>query len=430
MPQNRRLATWCVAWLVSLVTACDAPTNPTPVQLGVETPLASIQTAAVNAVEELGLFIFQDKALSLRRNQSCASCHDKFWGFSSPDAAINAGGAVLPGSTGLFGSRKTPTVAYATQAPVLFFDAVEGFVGGNFWDGRATGARLGSPSAEQALLPFLSHVEMALPDPACVLFGIKQSFYAGRFTMIYGPQLSLINFPPNTSQLCGQAGATVPLSATDRNSVLAEYDNVGRAVLAFEASTLVNQFSSKHDAVFDGVSVFAPQEQLGFTLFTGKAGCSACHTNAGRRALFTDYTYDNIGVPRNQLNPAFIADPQFTDLGLGGAIGDPAFNGKHKIPTLRNVARRGPAGGTKAYMHNGVFKTLEQVVHFYNTRDVLPDCSAVSTPSFGVNCWPAPEVRQNMNTVELGNLGLTLAEERALVLYLRTLNDGFYKPGS
>jgi cytochrome c peroxidase len=409
--------------------ACDAPVITRPPQVVNATAVAAVGTAAFTPLEELGLFIFQDEELSLRRNQSCASCHDRSWGFTSPNSTVSAGGAVMPGSTGLFGSRKTPSAAYAAQAPVRFFDPVEGFVGGNFWDGRATGARLGSPSAEQALLPFLSPAEQALPDPACVLFRIRQSFYGASYTTIYGPRLSRIVFPPNTDQLCGQAGATVPLSSLDRNKVNLEYDNVGRAILAFELSSVMNKFSSKHDAVVDGLATFTAQEQQGLVLYRGKAGCVGCHPNTGRRALFTNYAYDNIGVPRNPLNPAVIANRAFRDLGIGAAIGNAVMNGKQKIPTLRNVDKRGPAGGTKAYMHNGVFKTLEQVVHFYNTRDVLPRCNTVSAPSFGVNCWRVPEVTQNVNTAEMGNLGLTLVEERALVAYLKTLSDGFTRPG-
>jgi cytochrome c peroxidase len=76
-------------------------------------------------------------------------------------------------------------------------------------------------------------------------------------------------------------------------------------------------------------------------------------------------------------------------------------------------------------MHNGVFKSLEEVVHFYNTRDVLASCDSVSRPEVGVNCWPAPEVPENVNTEELGDLELTPSEERALVAYLRTLTDGY-----
>jgi cytochrome c peroxidase len=108
--------------------------------------------------------------------------------------------------------------------------------------------------------------------------------------------------------------------------------------------------------------------------------------------------------------------------------GNPALEmGKQKVPTLRNVDLRPFAGATKAYMHNGVFKSLEQVVHFYNTRDVLPRCESTPGPVFGVNCWPAPEVLQTMNTDELGNLGLSRAEEAALVAFMRTLSDGYIR---
>ncbi len=81
----------------------------------------------------------------------------------------------------------------------------------------------------------------------------------------------------------------------------------------------------------------------------------------------------------------------------------------------------------KSFMHNGAFKSLEQVVHFYNTRDVLPACESISAPRFGENCWPAPEVTENVNTDELGNLGLTPDEEAAVVAYLKTLSDGWVR---
>ena len=85
--------------------------------------------------------------------------------------------------------------------------------------------------------------------------------------------------------------------------------------------------------------------------------------------------------------------------------------GKHKVPTLRNVNKKRGNGNGKAYMHNGVFKSLKEVVHFYNTRDV--------------EVWPAPEVAVNVNDEELGNLGLTEMEEDAIVAFLKTLSDGF-----
>jgi cytochrome c peroxidase len=77
-------------------------------------------------------------------------------------------------------------------------------------------------------------------------------------------------------------------------------------------------------------------------------------------------------------------------------------------------------------MHNGVFKSLEEVVRFYNTRDVLPTCGpAASRADWGEVCWPPPEVAANVNTSELGDLGLTLEEEASLVAFLKTLSDGF-----
>ncbi len=99
--------------------------------------------------------------------------------------------------------------------------------------------------------------------------------------------------------------------------------------------------------------------------------------------------------------------------------------GKHQVPTLRNVDKRPHKGFVKTYCHNGYFKSLEELVHFYNTRDVLPSANKVANPKPGVNCWPEPEVVQNMNKDELGNLGLTPEEESAITAFLRTLTDGY-----
>jgi cytochrome c peroxidase len=87
---------------------------------------------------------------------------------------------------------------------------------------------------------------------------------------------------------------------------------------------------------------------------------------------------------------------------------------KHKAPTLRNVDKRPGKKFTKAYLHNGVFKSLETVVHFYNTRDVNP--------------WPTPEVSENVNTEELGDLELTDEEENAIVAFMKTLSDVYTPP--
>ena len=122
------------------------------------------------AKETLGKLIFFDENLSLNSNQSCATCHAPEAGWTGPTSFINEHGAVYEGSIpGAFGDRKPPSSAYATQSPILHVDKKGVFVGGNFWDGRATGETLGSPAAEQAKGPFLNPVEQALPDAATLV---------------------------------------------------------------------------------------------------------------------------------------------------------------------------------------------------------------------------------------------------------------------
>lgn len=428
---RQRLGTLTLASLALVLAACDR----TPTEVG---PVGAARLRATTGSEKLnatllslvGSRVFNDPNLSLRRNQSCATCHDAAWGFSSPNATINAAGSVTFGSVPeRFGNRKPPSAAYATQSPILYFSPDDdSYIGGNFWDGRATGARLGSPAAEQAQAPFLNPVEQGLPDAACVIFRIVRSSYAGVYTAAWGNAIRAIDFPANTDQLCTRENVTVPLRPEDRAKVLVEYDRVARSIAAFEASPEVNQFSSKYDASLAGRATLTAEERKGLDLFENKAGCAGCHPNAGQRALFTDYSYANIGVPPNPENPSLVLDASYRDVGLGGFLHDAGRNGGQKIPTLRNLDRRGVPGGVKSYMHNGVFKSIEDVVHFYNTRDVLPECKSVSAPRFGKNCWPAPEVREHVNGEELGNLGLTPDEEHAVVAYLKTLSDGYFVP--
>ena len=178
--------------------------------------------------------------------------------------------------------------------------------------------------------------------------------------------------------------------------------------------------------------------------------CSACHV--GTRGpgdappLFTDFTYDNLGVPRNPENPASIADPDWRDPGLAGFLENVAgFEeyaagnlGKAKVPTLRNVGLGSCEAEpddrhciVKAYMHNGYFKSLKSVVHFYNTRDVKPVCEDLGIPdateavALANDCWPLPEIAENVNVDELGDLGLTEEEEDALVAFMQAMSDGY-----
>jgi cytochrome c peroxidase len=102
----------------------------------------------------------------------------------------------------------------------------------------------------------------------------------------------------------------------------------------------------------------------------------------------------------------------------------PDNQARFRVPTLRNVDKRPYPAFVKAYGHNAYFISLKSIVHFYNTRDVLPRCQ-LNDPSEGTTCWPAPESTANMNTKRVGRLGLTDAEEDALVSFMQTLTDGF-----
>src|SRR5665647_2759075 len=254
--------------------------------------------------EQLGKAIFFDQNLSLNRNLACASCHGAAVGFTGPDSLINLHGAVYEGSVaGAFGDRKPPTSAYTTMSPILHVDKTGTWVGGNFWDGRATGEKLGIPAADQAQGPFLNPAEQALPDSACVVYRVFNARYGHDFERVWGAGSRSIAWPRNVERSCSVLGGTVKLTAQDRAKVNTAYDRIALSIAAYEASAEVNTFSSKYDATTKGKAKLTALEQQGLVLFDGKAGCAACHP-AGKMALFTDFTYDNLGIPQNPENPA------------------------------------------------------------------------------------------------------------------------------
>jgi len=402
----------------------------------------------LTATQALGKLIFFDASLSINRNQSCATCHSPAAGWTGPDSSINAGSAVYPGSVpDRFGDRRPPSSAYATQSPVLHRQQESPkeealFVGGNFWDGRATGERLGNPAAEQAQGPFLNPVEQALPTSACVVHRVCTGAYWALFSAVWGTESCSIDW---TADPCEhrEAGTGSRLGEVDLERITRSYDAIALSVAAYEASPESNAFTSKFDYAMRGKASLTAREQAGLRLFKGKGKCSNCHvlTPAGRSgALLTDFTFDNLGLPRNPANPAYETNPRFVDKGLGGFLASrpgyghfaDASEGKHKVPTLRNVDLRPYPGFVKAFGHNGYFKSLKGIVHFYNTRDVKPACplgaqgrSYTEAQALAGHCWPAPEVPHNVNTEELGNLKLTNAEEDAIVEFMKTLSDGY-----
>ena len=362
-------------------------------------PVSAQPTPA--AEQTLGENLFFDTTLSQPGGQSCGSCHSASFAFTDPNKSVPTSAGVNPV---LFGNRNTPTAMYSAYAPAFHFDTdARDHVGGQFLDGRAAALE------DQAKAPFLNPVEMANADRASVIQKLRLSPNSPAFLSVYGSNA---------------------LDDVDR-----AYDLLAQALAAYERTPALSPFSSKYDAWLAGKTALTTAEAHGLELFENpaKGNCMACHASRpsadGTPPLFTDFTYDNIGVPKNPgslfytLPAAFNPDgTAFTDLGLGRTTGNPDDDGRFKVGTLRDIALTGP------YTHNGYFDTLWQVVDFYNTRDVKPPCAS---PFLSVadaerlGCWPAAEIPGTVNHDELGNLGLTTDEVSDIVAFLGALSDGF-----
>jgi len=355
---------------------------------GSETPAAPTVQAMSDAAVA-GEALFHDKSLSASGQQSCATCHVKSRAFTA-DPAVDKGLPVPLGGVNMDepGFRNAPSLMYAAFTPA--FSIVDGGASGGFFrDGRA------SSLAAQATVPFVTPFEMANQDAAEVVGRLRNS--------------------PDTLRLYRKAFATDSFS--DPNQTLL---NIGAAIGAYETEDVeeFEPFTSKFDAYTDGKVQLTDHELNGLALFNnpGKGNCTSCHPSVHQefssRALFTDFSYDNIGIPRNWSIPANSADARnpitgaplkyipvpvnvpndaeyaYYDLGICGPfVSDPEDGGarpdlahlipscgQFKVPTLRNIALTAP------YFHNGVFTEIHKAVEWYITRDINNNTSNNPTP--------------------------------------------------
>ena len=446
-------------------------------------------------VQTLGQLEIFDPNLAVNNNLACSYCHDPASGYGNGASILSVfTGGSNPGSVPItvpgaypnnrIAKRNPQSYVYASYFPPLQYNITQGdFYGGNFWDARATGYRLQNSAAEQAQDPPVDPEEMANPDTACIVWKLSLSQYKFFFEEVWGAGALEISWPANVKKVCSTpkgaaifAGNATPLNLSpgERTRANQAYDEFAQAIAAYEASASVSPFTSKFDAYLAGNATLTAQEQRGYELFRGKAQCNTCHldgrsnmaagVDAGAATsvapLFTDFTYNNLGLPRNVILPwysentpdqwGFTGNPLgigFTDEGVGlfldGYYGPPPnlswgqhlpfFEGKFQTSTVRNVGQVPYPGFVKAYMHNGYLLSLKEVVHFYNTRDVYGKkvlsghCPAGTVEK--VTCWPMPEDPNNEN-MTIGKLGLTGAEENDLVAFLETLTDGFVKSAS
>jgi len=355
----------------------------------------------LSAKAQLGQKLFFDTNLSRPAGQACASCHSPEFAFTDPDKDKPTSEGADPKSE-FYGNRNTPTAMYMAFSPTFHFNRSEGlYMGGQFFDGRA------ATLEEQAKGPPLNPIEMGNPDVETFVAKVKKASYATQFDKIYG--------------------------ANALNDSAQAFDYIADAIAEFERSPVLNRFSSKYDFYLFGKATFTAQERRGLAVFEGKGNCAACHPNRppikGTPPLFTDFSYDNIGAPKNAENLFFSIPAEFNpdganfvDLGLGASLGLPLEEGKFKVPTLRNVAVTSP------YLHNGYFTKLRNVVAFYNNRKTTRRCADSlldETKSLAQKCWAIPEATQNVNFAEMGNLKLSSRDINDLTAFLETLTDGY-----
>jgi cytochrome c peroxidase len=466
----------------------DEPPLPAPVQ----TP----NTVALTPLEQLGKDILFDSTLSNPTGYACFTCHTSQTGFASSSVSqVNLLSGIMPGRVpGRFGNRKPMTYAMTAFCPAgPYFDSDVGvYLGGTFWDGRTT------DEPHQATEPFLNPNEMNNTPSNGIyppVFGgyselvaekLQSRPYTPLFKLLYGPQV----FKKHTPQEV--------------------YTLMTQAIGAYEHSGEVNPFNSKFDASHYGTPplgqyTLSASEERGRILFGvgpnpkndpnfGAAQCFQCHSSATLTVVqnntkgkntFTMYCYANIGVPKNPNNPFYnqtneATNPEgynplgrnFIDWGLGGnpSLGTDGtkffnstpgdiveFRGLFKAPSVRNSDKRPYATFVRAYMHNGVFKSLEDVVHFYNKRNIAVDAKGNEVafdlrngpPAGTTRLIPPPEVLDNVQNVagltpedaanqgvngftvtngQVGNLDLSDSEEEDLVNFLKILTDGFTSP--
>lgn len=422
---------------------------------------STVMAGDLDSMEVLGKKLYTDTNLSLNENQSCQTCHHPAAKFADPQNRMNP--VMFPVSDGsdptLFGGRNAPTAAYAGFSPQIDCAFVDGELfctGGLFWDGRATGVEntdtggievngmatgpTFDPLADQAKGPFQNPIEMGL-TPDQLIAKVKTKHYETLFKNAFGADYDFWGIPGNEFYNDIAFAIAAYERSMDLNKFSSKFDQFA-AEQGFNVSTIVlNQSGVVVDAGGNPITstVFSAMELEGLALFNspndndgvlvaGEGGnCAVCHpsgsttpTDPDSKALFTDFTYDNLGVPVNPIantlhygsaNPADWG----TDLGLFGTVtgllGYPedavaGTKGLFKVSTLRNIALTPP------YTHNGFFPTLTDIVNFYNDRE-----------GYYLTTGTAAEVSATVNETEVGSLGLSGQQVDALVAFLCTLTD-------
>jgi cytochrome c peroxidase len=407
--------------------------NPYPIRL-VRPPAKPL-----SAMAQLGRLLFFDANLSSSGRLSCASCHSPQHAYAAPgDLPVMRGGPLLSRQ----GVRAVPSLMYLERQPSFsigpdneenenvslgrLIALSRGAVpapkiaapvnaaalnrvpqGGLFWDGRADTLQ------DQALVPLLDPREMDGGSIEAVAGKLRHARYAQRFTQLFGHSLF----------------DDARLTVAEALFAVARYQ--------IEAVSF-HPYTSKFDDWLEGKARLSANELRGYLLFNdpAKANCGGCHVDQPRRdglpPLFTDHQFEALGVPRNGAL-AINRDLAYSDLGICGPyrrdmIRQIQYCGLFATPTLRNVATR------KAFFHNGVYRTLRQVLDFYAFRDTAPQKIYPHGPDGAVqkfNDLP-PRYRGNIDSTDpplnrkAGDTpAMTARDENDIIAFLNILTDGY-----
>ncbi len=376
---------------------------------------ASAAVAAVSVVQappfatlaQLGRLMFFDPSLSASGKLACGTCHDPKYAYGPPPGkALAVGGKDMAQS----GTRAVPSLRYLNGAPPFqeqhhFVDGDVGPIGGLTWDGRAANLR------DQAAIPLLAANEMANASPADIVRKLRKTPYATRFRAAFGEDIF------------------------DRPQRAYE-----AALAALEAFQQVPEefypYTSRYDAFLRGEVELTEAEERGARLFKdpAKGNCASCHLGVSRRGApppFTDFDFVNVGVPRNP-RIAANANPGYYDLGLCGPqrkdlSARREYCGFFRSPTVRNSAIR------EVYFHNGVFRSLREVLEFYNERDLHPEKFYPLNPDGSTHQYDDmppgyPDTVDHDPPLDRkpgSEPALTSADIDDLIAFLGTLTDGY-----
>lgn len=305
--------------------------------------IPSQEYAYSRAKADLGKKLFYDSSLSKDGRRNCATCHN-------PELAFTDGEKTNRSLNGISLPRNTPTLTYASLQNA------------QFWDMR-------QPDLEKQSLDVIQN---------------KDEMHG--------------NLKDNLTRIQGDSAYKKLIKNAFPNAKKLEEWQLQNAIASYVRS--LNKFNSKFDQYFSGTSTtFSTEEKLGFNLFAGKAKCATCHFiplfNGTVPPIYKKTEQEVIGTPQTK-------NGKIIDQDLGRFTQYKMAQLKHafKTPTLRNITQTGP------YMHNGVFKTLEEVVTFYNEGGGEGNGIAVEN-----------------QTLPSDKLNLSLAEQKSLVAFMKTLSD-------